>query len=99
MFPAVTLVRAVRDDKHPVELYDLLFEDVPDESEYADAGGLERRLGPLCMSGTFARAGAGWLQGNSAEDIVRVRIEFHDGTPVDDREAWTDVLETPYLCR
>ncbi|MEO3786888.1 hypothetical protein ABGB12_26480 [Actinocorallia sp. B10E7] len=95
----MALVRALHDERHPVDLYGLRVEDFPDGNEHASAGSLERGIGPLHKSGTFVRAGAGWLQGNPAEAKVDLRIEFHDSSPMADHEAWSDVLETPYLCR
>jgi hypothetical protein len=49
--------------------------------------------------GTVAHAGAGWLWGraSSAGLYNVVRLESHEGQPVDDRSDWDEVMETPYL--
>jgi hypothetical protein len=48
-------------------------------------------------SGTFARAGDGWIEAVAAADDHAVRIELHDGPPAgDDLSGWAEVIETPF---
>jgi hypothetical protein len=48
-------------------------------------------------SGSFARAGDGWIEGVAADGDHTVRIEVYDAPPDDDDlSEWDDVLETPF---
>lgn len=49
-------------------------------------------------SGSFARAGDGWIEGiASGDERHTVRLEVHDApTDVDDLSEWDDVLDTPF---
>ncbi|WP_433219556.1 hypothetical protein ACQP00_15560 [Dactylosporangium sp. CS-047395] len=51
----------------------------------------------LQPSGTFARAGDGWLEARAYGDRFEVRLEAHDEPPPPEDTAWTDVLETPLI--
>jgi hypothetical protein len=46
-------------------------------------------------SGSFARAGDGWVEGVASDSHHRVRLEVYDAAPDDDDlSGWGDVVET-----
>jgi hypothetical protein len=58
------------------------------------------RLGePLPDSGTFARAGTGWLQATCSGEKLNLALEFHDAPPERHWRPWTEEMETPYRSR
>jgi hypothetical protein len=48
-------------------------------------------------SGSFARAGDGWVEAVASDSHHRVRLEVYDAAPDDDDfSEWGDVVETPF---
>jgi hypothetical protein len=49
-------------------------------------------------SGSFARAGDGWIEGVASDSRHAVRLEVHDAPPDEDDPAeWADVLDSPFV--
>jgi hypothetical protein len=90
----VGLLAVVVDDEYGPEFSTLVVRDVRRVDFPADEELLseDATLG----SGTLACAGNGWLMAAVGDDLHRVALEAHDGRPLDDVAAWSDVLETPY---
>src|SRR3569833_186447 len=93
------LVRVIEDHDYWPEYGTLVIRDVPRPDQ------VRHRLGELLAehavdtqpSGSFARAGDGWIEGVASGSRHTVRIEVYDAPPDDDDlSKWDDVVETPF---
>jgi hypothetical protein len=92
----VGLLRAVTDDEYQPEFATLVVRDAGRGAFPAGEELLDEHGGAQVDTGTVAGAGNGWLRAAVGDEYQRVALEAHDGRPVDDAAAWSDVLETPY---
>jgi hypothetical protein len=92
----VGLLRAVADDEYQPEFATLVVRDAGRGAFPAGEELLDEHGGAQVDTGTVAGAGNGWLMAAVSDEYQRVWLEAHDGRPVDDAAAWSDVLETPY---
>src|SRR3569833_2642436 len=93
------MVRVIEDHDYWPEYGTLVIRDVPRPDQ------VRHRLGELLAehavdtqpSGSFARAGGGWIEGVASGSRHTVRIEVYDAPPDDDDlSKWDDVVETPF---
>ncbi|WP_433060902.1 hypothetical protein [Dactylosporangium sp. CS-033363] len=101
----MALRRAYEDLAYRPEFGTLVVRDAGPWAEARPRPGMLLGAGSMNLqpSGTFARAGDGWLEARAYGDRFEVRLEAHDGPPppedpgLHSGAGWTDVLETPMI--
>ncbi|WP_262061181.1 hypothetical protein [Streptomyces sp. STR69] len=94
------LLRAVDNDDYWPEYGTFVIRDVPWLNRSGPQVGelLAEFAVETQPSGSFARAGDGWVEGVAADSQHTVRIEVYDAPPDDDDlSEWDDVMETPFV--
>lgn len=97
----MTYLRGFTDDEYRPEYATLKVRDawLPDRVRpFVPGGEVLDEFGTEAQPcGSITRSGSGWLEGRASGNVHHeVRLEAHDGEPVDDRADWADVAELPY---